>query len=248
MYTKGTSWPWTKPASPMVASSSNRLSAPVLSMFPAVCSPFRSLGFDMMIPLRSIPNNPAISPFASRTFMLGRAMKSRTSTLLLSIAAAITGRAAWRTMRGSSPASAFSRRGPGAPNPGPSTSNQPGLSPLDSSSTHSPPCGPVQVRPVVRTLEPTFRPSLTTLPVAGSEPGFLKSVSCMTQYSEGTSWGAATTASGPASSPASGASPTSPGMHTWSSVSASVRVSSSVRALLAAFACAGTKTKSAGFA
>mmetsp|Transcript_107636 Transcript_107636/g.321921 ORF Transcript_107636/g.321921 Transcript_107636/m.321921 type:complete len:214 (-) Transcript_107636:335-976(-) len=191
MYTKGMSWPLTNPASPMVTSSSKRLSAPVLSMFPAVCSPLRSFGFDMMIPFLSRPKSPAISPLASRTFMLGRTTMSRTSTLLLSIAAATTGRAAWRTIRGSSPASIFSRRGPGAPNPGPSTSSQPGFSVFASSSTHSPPCGPVQLRPVERTLEPTFLASFTTLPVVGSEPGFLNSASCITRYSHGTTSGTA---------------------------------------------------------
>mmetsp|Transcript_108858 Transcript_108858/g.289516 ORF Transcript_108858/g.289516 Transcript_108858/m.289516 type:complete len:228 (+) Transcript_108858:126-809(+) len=227
-------------------------------MFPADCSLLRSLGFDMMMPFLSRPNKPAIRPFASRTLVLGRTTMSRISTLLLSMAAAITGRAARRTIRGSSPASTRSSSGPGAPKLEPSTSSQPGFSAGGSSCTHSPPCGPVHALPVPRTLEPTFRAIFTTLPVVGSEPGFLKSVSCMTRYSHGTGPGgdgfttAAPAESGgtaPASSSASSAS--SSAVRTASSARASVSGSSSRRARVAwasVPSCAGTSTKSSGLA
>mmetsp|Transcript_76786 Transcript_76786/g.178108 ORF Transcript_76786/g.178108 Transcript_76786/m.178108 type:complete len:204 (+) Transcript_76786:250-861(+) len=95
-----------------------------------------------------------------------------------------TGEMTFRTMGSCSPGSTLSSKGPGWLKPGPSTSNQPSFSAAGSSSTHSPPEGPVQVFPVVLTVEPTFRESLVILAAAGSAPSFLIKHPCRTRHSK----------------------------------------------------------------
>mmetsp|Transcript_72642 Transcript_72642/g.224641 ORF Transcript_72642/g.224641 Transcript_72642/m.224641 type:complete len:230 (+) Transcript_72642:306-995(+) len=108
----------------------------------------------------------------------------------------------------SSPGSTRSNNGPGRSKPGPSTRTQPGFSTRPSSSTHSPPAGPVQVWPVVRSVEPTLRLILMILGPAGPcVPGFFTRGPCTTRYSQawggwGTS-GASGTAGGSSSQAAS---------------------------------------------
>ena len=69
------------------------------------------------------------------------------------------------------------------PKPGPWTKSHPGLSTKLSSSTHSPPFGPVQVRPVVNITEPTGLVSFTVFGPVGLDPGRFTKLRCSTRYS-----------------------------------------------------------------
>mmetsp|Transcript_57186 Transcript_57186/g.167379 ORF Transcript_57186/g.167379 Transcript_57186/m.167379 type:complete len:235 (-) Transcript_57186:134-838(-) len=139
-------------------------------------------GWAMMSCEGSSPKMSAIHSFASFTLADLGSKNWRYSTLSKSFTS--TGFSTCNIMGGSSPGSTRRSSGPGTPKPGPSTSSQPAFSVMGSNSTHSPPFLPLQVRPVVKTVEPTCRVSFTAASVApGSFPSRFTRVRCITRYS-----------------------------------------------------------------
>mmetsp|Transcript_38644 Transcript_38644/g.82180 ORF Transcript_38644/g.82180 Transcript_38644/m.82180 type:complete len:244 (+) Transcript_38644:366-1097(+) len=143
----------------------------------------------------SKPKIKAIHSLASFTFAPEGSKMSRCSKLSVSLTT--TGFSTRKSMGECSPGTTLRRRGPGIPNPGPSTSSHPGFSTTLSNSTHSPPRGPVQVRPLANTMEPTLRLILIAPSPEGSVPSFLMRLRCRTRYSTASvgSASASTTAS-----------------------------------------------------
>mmetsp|Transcript_1778 Transcript_1778/g.5742 ORF Transcript_1778/g.5742 Transcript_1778/m.5742 type:complete len:208 (-) Transcript_1778:258-881(-) len=145
------------------------------SMKDASCRPSFSLVTTML---------PAFSPGMRSTIHAFACLMRWPGFMQISKTLSSTGERTWSTMGSASPGSTLSSRGPGRLNPGPSTSSQPGFSAAGSTSTHSPPEGPVQVLPVVLTLDPTLRLSLVILALVGSAPSFLMRGPCTTRHSE----------------------------------------------------------------
>mmetsp|Transcript_16496 Transcript_16496/g.33437 ORF Transcript_16496/g.33437 Transcript_16496/m.33437 type:complete len:206 (+) Transcript_16496:268-885(+) len=117
-----------------------------------------------------------------------------------------TGERTCSTIGSGSPGSTLSSNGPGKLKPGPSTNNHPAFSADGSSSTHSPPEGPLHVFPVVLTLEPTLRLSFVILEVVGSDPTFFMRGPCITRHSSAPAHAAPAASAGACGCSSAGAS------------------------------------------